>query len=284
MDIGLPQVMALLGFHRGDNQNPHKVTKQQVGLGLVSNAAALLRSAADWAGFPTKLPYLSAADVALVEDSLSAGAKKQAPLDEVLRTFLTTYLWEDVQMSGTALSVGGGVRPPSMGRFRRNGAGTSEGVYLYMFNRSSTAPFPGDSKELFFAFQVPHSYARGQNLHLHLHWSPGATAATAGIVGWKVEYTVATPGGIFPVTGTLDLADTLLVTHPAYEHRITPTGVIPGAGLEESTVVCCRIYRDLVSGSGGNDTWPSDTAWLTSVDLHVPQNKLGTRLEAPPWD
>lgn len=184
-------------------------------------------------------------------------------------------VWTDVTMPGTALSTGANVRAPSMGRFRRDVGNTTEGVWAYRFNRVGTVPFVGQTKELFFSFQVIHEYARSQDLHLHLHWSPGPSGAVVGNVGWKIEYTVAKGGAAFPVTQVFDLTDAC--SGVDYDHQITPAGVIPGGTLEESSIVMCRIFRD-------TDTWAADDGFLLSVDLHVPVNKPGTRLEMPPWD
>lgn len=188
--------------------------------------------------------------------------------------------WEDLQMSGVSLSAGPNIRPAPLTQFKDDGAG-SDGVYLPQFKKSSTAPV--GTKEMFFSFQIPHAYARGRDLKFHLHWSPGVTGK-AGIVGWKVEYTVVKLNGTYGNTGYLDLADTVAAGDPAFEHRMTPDVTLSGSALEESSVLVCRVFRDLVSGAGGNDTWDDDTAFLLSVDIHVPQDKVGTRLAVPPWD
>jgi hypothetical protein len=67
----------------------------------------------------------------------------------------------------------------------------------------------------------------------------------------------------------------------AYDHVLSGVATISGTGLEESSVLCGRLYRD---AAAGGDTWADDNAFLLSVDLHVPMNKVGTRLEGPPWD
>lgn len=181
--------------------------------------------------------------------------------------------WEDLQMAGTAASVGISIRPAAMTKFRDNGAG-SDGVYLPRFTQTTTAPL--GTKELFFAFQIPHAFARGQHAHIHVHWAPSVTGV-AGTVGWKVEYTAQKINGTFGLTGVLDLSDVVAAGDPAYKHRLTPLVDIPAGVLEESAVVVCRVYRDA-------DTWASDEAYLLSVDLHIPQNKLGTHQQGPPWD
>lgn len=68
--------VALNTTHRGLTNNPHVVTKTQVGLGDVTNDAQLKRAAADFATFTEKtLPV--GADILLLEDSAANGAKKK---------------------------------------------------------------------------------------------------------------------------------------------------------------------------------------------------------------
>lgn len=197
--------------------------------------------------------------------------------------YFGSVVWDDVQMPGTSLSTGANVRPPAMDRFRRDAGGTSEGVWLYKFNRASTNPFAGQTKELFFTFQIPHGYKRGENIKFHVHFSPGASTIPAGnVVAWKCEYTVGKIGGPMPVTVVADMSYTAPVGGvAAYDHILSGVATIPGSGLEESSVLCGRLYRD---AAAGGDTWADDNAFLLSVDLHVPMNKVGTRLEGPPWD
>lgn len=65
--------------HRGLTNNPHSVTKTQVGLGNVTDDAQLKRAAADFATFTEKTSPVSA-DVLLVEDSADSGTKKRVQI------------------------------------------------------------------------------------------------------------------------------------------------------------------------------------------------------------
>ncbi|MGA2296008.1 MAG: hypothetical protein ABSG15_00485 [FCB group bacterium] len=64
--------------HLSDTNNPHSVTKTQVGLGNVSNDAQLKRSAGDINAFTLK-SNLTANDVVLIEDSEDNFNKKKVP-------------------------------------------------------------------------------------------------------------------------------------------------------------------------------------------------------------
>lgn len=68
--------VALNTTHRGLTNNPHSVTKTQVGLGSVTDDAQLKRAAADFATFTEKASPVSA-DILLIEDSAAAGVKKK---------------------------------------------------------------------------------------------------------------------------------------------------------------------------------------------------------------
>lgn len=183
--------------------------------------------------------------------------------------------YDDVVMPAVMMSSTGAFRPPNWALFR-TGAGV-DGVQLPMFNRVSTAPFSGQTKDMMVGFQLPHRYDRGKDIYLHLHWSPGASGATVGTVAWKAEISVAKVGAVMPTTQILDLSSAC--GGVSYAHQITPDVLIAGAALEESSILIARLYRDSTG-----DTWASDNAFLLGIDLHFPVAKPGSRLRAPPWD
>lgn len=76
--------------HLIDYENPHQVTKTQVGLPNVTNDSQLKRSADDFAAFDAKTS-LSPDDVLLIEDSDDAGNKKKitiATIEELIISYI----------------------------------------------------------------------------------------------------------------------------------------------------------------------------------------------------
>jgi hypothetical protein len=78
--IGVPTTAFTL--HLVDYDNPHEVTKSQVGLSAVTNDAQLKRSAADFAIFDAKTT-LTSNDVLLIEDSEDSGNKKRITIGQI---------------------------------------------------------------------------------------------------------------------------------------------------------------------------------------------------------
>lgn len=69
----------LFATHSGSLVNPHEVTKTQVGLGSVTDAPQLLRSANDFSLFSEKAT-VSGTDILLIEDSEDSGNKKKVQI------------------------------------------------------------------------------------------------------------------------------------------------------------------------------------------------------------
>jgi hypothetical protein len=190
---------------------------------------------------------------------------------------MVTY--DDIVFPANAINAPGAIRPPASALFRDDGAG-SDGIYLPMFNRVASAPFPGQTKDMMFSAQLPHRYARGENLYIHVHWSPGANgvAQDGTTVDWKIEMSFAAVGAAYPLTGAI-LSLASVCSGVDYFHEITPDIQVSGAGIEESAIMVGRLYRD-----DAVDTFAADTVFLLGIDIHYPVGKPGSRLRVPPWD
>jgi hypothetical protein len=185
-------------------------------------------------------------------------------------------VWDDVTQPGLSVNLAPSIRPWILGKFRDNGAG-SEGVYLYRIPRVASAP--AGTKEAFFQFQLPHTIAPDQAAYFHLHFSAGAsgTGNAGTIIDFKAEYTIACPHtGAFPITGFLNLPGTVNGTN--YQHDISAEDSIPGNLLGPSACILMRVYRD-----SAIDTFPSDDAWVISLDWHVPVSREGTATRNGPF-
>lgn len=179
--------------------------------------------------------------------------------------------FDDLRVAPTARATGQNV--PTFGRIQRDTAGTSIGVFAYLFDNAVS----GSEKEIYFGMQMPHGKLLGSVIHMHVHWCP-VTAGTAGHkVRWGLEYTWANLGAAFPVTTTV-YADTPAVgtITTALSHSLTEfADLTPPAGEDVSSIFQARIFRD--SANAGDTATIS--AALLFLDCHVEMDRLGSRDE-----
>jgi hypothetical protein len=162
-------------------------------------------------------------------------------------------------------------QPPTMGTFKKNAAGTSQGVFLNMFD-------PSTEQELYFVVQIPHKYKVGSTLYPHIHWTTTVGTPNGTNVVWGLEYTVIAIGGTFPTTTTLTANSVIAACGtPAGtgQHLITSLGTISGTGLSISTILVCRVYR--VAGDAA-DTFVNSVG-LLGIDFHYEIDTEGSRGE-----
>lgn len=142
------------------------------------------------------------------------------------------------------------------------GTSISRGVFTYLFA-------PDQNEELFFAAQMPHSWAEGTEIRPHIHWAP--LEAGSGNVRWGLEYTIASPFEIFAETETI--YGTSTVQDP-YAHQITDLDPdIDMTGRNISSMLKARVFRDAV-----NDTYNFEAA-LLEIDIHYQIDGLGSKEE-----
>ena len=136
----------------------------------------------------------------------------------------------------------------------------SRGVYTYVFG-------PGQNQEVFFIAQVPHKYVEGTDLRPHVHWFP--TSNAIGTVKWGLEYSWFNYGGTVPLTSDISASEAINAQN--YEHLITSLPNLTGTGMEISSMLMCRLYRE-----GSTDTYP-DAVALLEFDFHYQIDTLGSR-------
>jgi len=173
-------------------------------------------------------------------------------------------VWDDVRTALTA-AQGGGLNDPNWVQVVDNGSG-STGVFAYAFDDNS-------EEELFFEVQLPHGYSAGTDIKPHVHWAPSTTGT--GNVVWGLEYTVANVGAVIGNTTLLSVTDAASGT--ALQQEVAGFGTISGTGLQESTILLFRIYRDAGNAA---DTYAADAFGL-SVDIHIQLEKRGSLTEFP---
>ena len=165
--------------------------------------------------------------------------------------------WNDLRVPLSTANLPA-VSDPTYAEFRT-------GVYAQRFSATQ-------DNVVAFEVQLPHSYTEGTDLKPHLHWA-SATATASGTVTWKLTYTIANRGGVFPVPVDLSGTYTFDGTELAFEHQITSLGTIPGAELGVSAVLIGTLTR-----MASLDTY-ADPVFGLSFDIHHQQDSLGSDAE-----
>jgi len=163
----------------------------------------------------------------------------------------------------------GGSNPPVWTLFKNNGSG-SQGVYLWMFSAST-------EQEVYFTIQLPHGYKVGSNIFPHVHWTNTTGTPSGSDVVWSLEYTVTSIGGTFSNTTIIDATNIIGAITPSGtgQHVISSFPSISGAGLGISTIIVCRLYRNVNNAS---DTF-ANSVGLLGFDIHYEKDTDGSRTE-----
>ncbi|HRZ96759.1 MAG TPA: hypothetical protein P5084_04325 [Paludibacter sp.] len=180
--------------------------------------------------------------------------------------------WDDLMVYPDATTRSGSNPPTWSGKFAGNG--TSQGVYLWIFDKSQ-------EQEVYFTIQIPHSYKLGTTLKPHVHWTTLAITPSNNVV-WGLEYTIMKIGGTFSSTSTILTSNTIISTITptgTKQHLITSLGdIVSGTApndIDISTVLVCRLFR---KAADGLDTF-DDPAGLLGFDIHFEKNTDGSRNE-----
>jgi hypothetical protein len=172
-----------------------------------------------------------------------------------------------------------GSNQPTMSKFQGNGG--SQGVFLWMFASET-------EQELYFTIQLPHSYKVGTPIFPHVHWTApgGGLVALSGSpqgtnVVWGLEYTIMKVGGVFGSTtiitsnNVIPAITTLSAGGGINQHLITYFAPIDGSAFEISTVLVCRLFRQV---SNTSDTY-NNSIGLLGMDFHYESDTQGSRTE-----
>jgi len=160
--------------------------------------------------------------------------------------------YDDVRIPVTAQAKGG-ANDPGFDVFL-------DTTRAYAFSKSA-------DEELFFAAQLPHSYKEGTDIEAHVHWAPKDT--DTGDVLWRLEYTWTNRDGTFAATATLAGA-AQAADGTAFKHQVAEIGEIDGTGKTISSMLVCRIFRDVSGDDYDND------AFLLEVDFHFQMDTTGS--------
>jgi len=138
------------------------------------------------------------------------------------------------------------------------------------FNGSATAESMSN------CFEIPHDYALGEDIELHIHYRPSTTGA--GDIKWnftwehskanKSDSPINAPDG----QTAISVVDTI-TADTQYYHYVASFGNLPDLGYGIGDIISFSISRD---PSDEDDTYEAD-AILEKVALHVPIDTMGSR-------
>lgn len=178
--------------------------------------------------------------------------------------FMTTY--DDLRITPGSFDRPG-ISDPDIVAYNVNAGGVN--TYCWEFAKNDIASF---------TVQLPHSYKEGENIYVHVHWTPGGRGneESGNKVGWKIDYSWANINGNFGTMATLDLSDACDGTD--HKHQMTPEGTLTGTSKSISSMLLCNIKR---TDTGDDDTWSSTTSGqlplLLEIDFHFPIDNLGSK-------
>ena len=184
-----------------------------------------------------------------------------------------TYGWND--LFGVLKPDPAGANSPNLGTFRDGAART----YFYNTN---------DQMDM--EFHIPHDYAPGTDLYVHLHWSHNGTAISGNfVVTLTSTYSKGHAQDIFSaekvVTVTYDTVD--ITTTPRYVHRIDEVQLTTSGGtaslldtdvIEPDGIIIMNMNTTTIpSITGGSVNRPT----IFFVDIHYQSTNIATKQKAP---
>lgn len=209
------------------------------------------------------IPLINLDDISDVDVTPTDGAPLKYDADT--QTWGTRIEWDDLRITPGSFDRPG-ISDPAYVAYAPNGGGLT--VYVPEFDKDDFVSF---------AVQLPHGYAEGEDIYVHLHWTPGArgVAEAGNLVGWKLDYSWANYGENFADMQTINLSDACDGVN--HRHQMASDVLISGAGKHISSMILCNQCR---TDSGADDTWATNTSGnlplLLEVDFHVPHDTQGS--------
>jgi hypothetical protein len=120
------------------------------------------------------------------------------------------------------------------------------------------------------SFEIPHDYAYGQPIEVHIHWRPSTTGI--GNVKWFLDWEYSPPQGD-PLPQTSIAVIHSLLTPQQYRHELISFGELPNLGYLLGGKIGFNLRR---APSDTQDTY-ADDALFEQIALHVPCDTLGSR-------
>lgn len=138
----------------------------------------------------------------------------------------------------------------------------------------------------YFAFHLPHDYALGTDIFIHVHWTHNDSLITDGAVTWGFEMAYEKGHGQTP-TGQhklLAIPQTVPLTPMTHMIAESACSVVGGSGtqldtneLEPDGIIFAKMYLDSddIISTGSHDIF------AFFVDIHYQSTGLGTKNKEP---
>jgi hypothetical protein len=144
---------------------------------------------------------------------------------------------------------------------------------------------PGEMREAFAEFHIPHTWKPGTMMYPHVHFT--ILSSGSGTVRWGFEYIFARTQRSnaftqYPATTQTIYLEQVIDANSERTHFVVeaPQGQgIPGTDLEVDGMILVRVFRD---GAHVNDTFEQDVFGIT-VDLHTEIDRYSTPFRFPPF-
>ncbi|NOQ31803.1 MAG: hypothetical protein GQ570_11835 [Helicobacteraceae bacterium] len=190
---------------------------------------------------------------------------KEAPIGIKLDIDNPDFGWQDIE--GYLLNYPDSPAPASANLYRG-------GIRSLQF---------GEGDEAFVNFHMPHDYAVGTPIYIHIHWSHNSSIVTGGSCTWAFElmYAKGYDQDAFKAPVTIAIVQDASIV--PYQHMIAETIASDNGGsavtidtnlLEVDGIFNCRLYLD------SNDITTSNASTVEPfahfVDIHYQSNALPT--------
>jgi hypothetical protein len=180
--------------------------------------------------------------------------------------------WRDIE--GALIPKTSGVGSPTLTTFRGN-------VRWFAY---------ANGEDMDAVFHIPHDYAPGSDLYLHLHWGHNGTSISNSVViDYYLTYAKGHSQATFPaeIHITQTLAGLTIGNTPQYAHRIDEFQITNAAGdsthfdrdlIEPDGLLLVHFnWTTIPTISGGGTTKP----FAFYLDLHYQSTSTATKNKAP---
>ena len=202
------------------------------------------------------------ASVDMYETYYNAGRDESAVLaDEAtvaLDVLLTDAQFIDLVMPAAGVNPNGSPSPAT--------PSTATGNLLFANAQTNVACI---------TFQLPHNYVEGEDVEFHIHYCK--TTSATGTVKWQMKYTWVNPDGTRGDFSELADPDNVQIAANDTASKLSAVSWhLTGTGMKISSLL--NVYLHRLSSGGSADTYGAD-AELISLDVHVPVDAVGSKLE-----
>lgn len=137
-------------------------------------------------------------------------------------------------------------------------------------------------------FHLPHDYAMGTDIHIHVHWSHGSTLVTGGGVTWGFELMYAKGHGQAPFGAPIIISQFQTASTTQYQHMVAEGAASTAGGgaslfntalIEPDGMILGRLYlaSNTITVSGGGVPLP----FVHHVDIHYQSTNVSTKSRTP---